>query len=154
MSLLDKKELLKARKMKKNWKDLNNNDHQLLEKRVLKEQLKNFKKIYIAFPRPVVINNVYIGDDFYKRIQINEAFLYAEEDVPPNCFMMPKTYKTSILKYYPSKNNAVMMVRRRKETEIPSEDIKFEIYYGKYLINNVCKESNPKTPKLWFEKEN
>jgi len=152
----NKKALAKVRKLKQDWKDLESNDILLLEKRGLKEQLKKFKKIYIAFPRPIVINNVYIGDDFYKRIQINEALLYADEKVPPNCFMMPKTYRTSILKYYPNKNKAIMMVRRRRTIKTPSEDIKFEIVdvsfenmnFKRYIF--IQKENYPFTYLLRF----
>ena len=137
---MKKKELAKARKIKKNWKDLDSSDGRLLEKRIkdfmkekkidekkIEEQLNKFKKIYIVFPRPVVISNIYIGDLFYKRIQINEALLYAEERVPPNCFTMPDIYKTSILEYYSNKNKAIMFVKRRRKIVVHSENIKFEI---------------------------
>ncbi|KKN12076.1 hypothetical protein LCGC14_1020150 [marine sediment metagenome] len=151
-----KKELVKARKIRNDWKNLNSKDYQRLEKRGLKEQLRKFRKIYVAFPRPVVINDIYIGDDFYKRIQINEALLYAEERVPLNCFVMPKVYKTSILKYYSNRNKAIMMVRRRRTIKTPSEEIKFEIVdvsfenenFKKYLF--IKKENYPFTYLLRF----
>ena len=145
--MVNKRDLIKARKRKKDWKDLDNKDGVLLEKRIrnfmkekntdgnkLKEYVKRFKKIFIVFPRPVVINNLYIGDVFYKKIQINEALLYAEEKVPPNCFLMPDVYKTSILEYNSNKNKAIMFVKRRINIKINSENIKFEI--GNVYLDN------------------
>jgi len=134
-----KKELLKKRKTKTVWKDLNDNDILLFEKIGLKDKIEDSMKTRIRLQRPIIIDNINIGDDFYKRIQINEAMLYAIENVPKNCFSLPKIFKTDILKYFPNDNQALMMATRRKILKFSSEDIKFkiiDIFFDNINFNN------------------
>jgi hypothetical protein len=137
--MVNKRELAKSRKKRSDWLDLDKNDFQILNRKIreimkeevideesLKEQLLDFKKKYVIFSNPIIINNIYI-EEFYKRIQINKAVLYAKENIPKTCFNMPDIYKISILDYIPKKNIALVMVVRRKNIDISSNDIKFEV---------------------------
>jgi len=124
--MVSKKELKKMKKTKMVWQDLDELAIKFLKTTNLKDTDK-LKMIFIKFPRPIMISNIFISDNYYKRIQIKEATLFSDEKAPPNCFTMPKIFNTHILKYFPNKNQAIIIVKRRKTTKISSTNIKFKI---------------------------
>ena len=141
--MVSKKDLEKARKVKVKWEGVEEEYGQLLEQKIrdfmktenineeeVQEELKKYRKVSAFFPHPVVIPNIVIGKDFYKQIIIRQAYIYAKEKVPPNCFMFPKQFQTSIIKYNAHNNSALLIVRRR-------EQISKQLRLGDYKITEI-----------------